>query len=210
MGIKYTKEIIKSDGRRLTAGGPRDQQRRIQESKDQESLIIALKNEITHLRGITAPGQSVIDKNLFTGEQVDSEIRKAVTEALIVKEGEFRIKIDKLNESLENEKAKNIKLTAELSFFEKLIDEKENNLKLEIERNSQLMTQLSAPAGEGAIYADSGRPQIERTFIDPLEKDSGEYLRPHIESEKLKGTEKEKIYSNVNKLKELMNKLPTK
>ena len=212
MAIKYTKEVVKPDGRKLVAGGPRDQQRRLKEFKDQESFINILKDEIKQLRGngLAATSQPVVDKDLFTGEQVDNEIRKAVAEALVTKELEFKIKFDNINKLFEDERSKNIKLKAESDSLEKLIDEKENTLKLERERNLQLMSQLSSSMNEESIYSDPDRPQIEKTFIDPLERDSGEHLRPHIESEKIKVEDKDKIYLNVDKLKGIMGKLPTK
>lgn len=189
MVINYKKEVIKPDGRKLTRGGPRDQQRRVQESKDQKLLITALRYEIEQLQRneITKP---VVGKDLFTGEQVDDEIRKAVTESVAKKEVE------------------KVKLISEIGALTKLIKEKDKSLKIERERVAQLMAQLSVAGKEGVIYEDPERPKIERTFIDPLEKDIDDYLVPHIVSEEIKTVEEDNIYSSIDKLKGLMGKLP--
>jgi len=210
MAINYNKEIIKSDGRRLVTGGPRDQQRRLKEVKNQESLIAALRDEIKNLKQ-TEPEPtivSLIDKDLFTGEQMDEAIRKSVLEALSSKKIEFDKQLSKINKSLESEKVKNIKLTAEIESLERMIKEKEGSLNLERERNTQLITQLSAK--EEVFYEDPDRPNMEAVFIDPLEKDSGDHLTAHIDSKKIEAKEKNRIYSNVDKLRGLVGKLPTK
>lgn len=201
MAIKYNKEIVKPDGRRLITGGPRDQQKRLQATKEQESLIDALKDEIMQLRdnGVAAAvaSQPVVTKDMFTGEQVDNEIRQAVTGALSKKEKE-----------LEKERIEKTKLTAEISALKNIIIEKDKNLKLENERVTQLMAQLSASNKEGVIHEDPDRPKMERTFIDPLESDSDEHLVPHLESEEIETKKQDKIYSSVDKLRGLVGKLP--
>ena len=70
------------------------------------------------------------------------------------------------------------------------------------------MSQLSAK--EEVYYEDPERPKMETTFIDPLEKDADDGLTAHIDAEEVEVKEKDKIYSNVEKLKGLMGKLPIK
>ncbi len=219
MVIKYNKEIIKKDGRKLITGGPRDQQRRLREvNRGQELLIEELRKELQELRtekpiqSIEAP---VVDGKLFTGSQVDDEIRKAVMEALEVKEKQSSIKVNKLKKEiselkkkLENIKFENVELKSEVKSLEKLIEEKDSSLKLERERNLQLTAQLSNK--DEFFYEESDRPKMKRAFIDPLEKDSDGHLKPHIESKEVKIKEQNKIHSNVDKLRGLMGKLPNK
>lgn len=203
--IKYNKEIIKKDGRKLITGGPRDQQRRLRETnRGQELLIEELRKEISQLKDIQPVQTPVVDGKLFTGEQVDNEIRKAVTEALEKKEKE----IDKLKKELEKIRFQNVELKSDIKSQEKLIKEKDSSLKLERERNLQLMAQLSSK--DEFFYEEPNRPKMKKTFIDPLEKDSGEHLKPHIESKEVKVNEKNKIHSNVDKLRGLMGRLPNK
>ena len=83
--INYPKELVKPDGRRLIAGGPRDMQRRAltsdlpttsssevgdQLAKKIEELSQALKSK------------PVVPDGYMSPDQVDSEIRKAVEEAV--------------------------------------------------------------------------------------------------------------------------------
>jgi archaellum component FlaC len=211
MAINYKKEIVKSDGRKLISGGPRDQQRRLKEAKDQQNLIEALRDEIKELRQVSAPVpevKQVIPDNLFTGEQVDEAIRKSVLEALSRKKDEFDKQLSKVKNDLNNNKITIVELKAEIKSLKKEVKDKEEALKLERERNNQLMSQLSAK--EEIHYENPDRPKMETSFIDPLEKNASDGLTAHIDAEEINVQEKDKIYSNVEKLKGLMGKLPTK
>jgi hypothetical protein len=203
--IKYNKEIIKKDGRKLITGGPRDQQRRLREAnRGQELLIEELRKEISQLKTLPSTQAPTVNEKLFSGEQVDNEIRKAVTEALEKKEKE----INKLKKELEKIRFQNVELKSDVKSQEKLIEEKDSSLKLERERNLQLTAQLSSK--DDFFVEKSDRPKMKKTFIDPLEKDSGEHLKPHIESKEVKVKEQNKIHSNIDKLRGLMGKLPNK
>lgn len=84
--MQYRKDFIKTDGRRLLKGGPRDQQLRAkitQEGNLVESLleqVVELKAQVKSLEGGTPA--AAVPANLFTAEQVDEEIRKAVSQAM--------------------------------------------------------------------------------------------------------------------------------
>jgi chromosome segregation ATPase len=81
MAIKYEKEFVKPDGRRLPTGGPRDLQRRQrQESREQTELIDFLRVEIRDLNERLAV--KTVGTGEYTGDQVDEEIRKAVLSAV--------------------------------------------------------------------------------------------------------------------------------
>jgi chromosome segregation ATPase len=81
MAIKYEKEFVKPDGRRLPTGGPRDLQRRQrQESREQTELIDFLRVEIRDLNERLAV--KTVGTGEYTGDQVDEEIRKAVSSAV--------------------------------------------------------------------------------------------------------------------------------
>jgi chromosome segregation ATPase len=83
MGIRYPKEFVKPDGRKLVSGGPRDLQRRQQISQvptpDIET-VDSLKKQIEEIKEISKrlPKQ----ENYFSPEEVDEEIRKAVENAV--------------------------------------------------------------------------------------------------------------------------------
>lgn len=82
MGIRYPKEFIKPDGRKLVSGGPRDMQRKqtvaYATSPDVE-VIEALKQQIEELKELSKSKQA---EGLYTAEEVDEEIRKAVEAAV--------------------------------------------------------------------------------------------------------------------------------
>lgn len=84
--MEYRKDFIKTDGRRLLKGGPRDQQIRAQRAQEgglTESLmeqVIDLKAQIKNLESSRTSVKT--SDNLFTAEQVDEEIRKAVSQAM--------------------------------------------------------------------------------------------------------------------------------
>lgn len=85
--MKYDKKFVKSDGRRLLKGGPRDQQLRAKTTAD-SSVVNSLMEQISELKlelaniksgaGDSTPAPS----KYFTAEQVDEEIRKAVSQAM--------------------------------------------------------------------------------------------------------------------------------
>lgn len=211
MAIPYRKEITKSDGRKLVAGGPRDQQRRVQEEKDQTVMINALRDEIKNLRSNTA-----VNGAEFTGEQVDDAIRKAVTETLINERKNSSIEIEELRKALEEKTNKFNELNGEVGIFrEKVISltikvkERDESIAREIERSTMLLQQLTTyGTSDDGLVIETDRPKMEPTFIDPLKKDAGEKLVPHIQVDDIKNEKKEKMESKVNKLRDLMGKLP--
>jgi chromosome segregation ATPase len=81
--MKYPKELVKPDGRRLIAGGPRDMQRRQQvaytTSPDVE-VIRELQQQIEEIKELAKSSKKSGD--LYTAEEVDEEIRKAVEAAV--------------------------------------------------------------------------------------------------------------------------------
>lgn len=83
--MEYKKDFIKSDGRRLLKGGPRDQQIRTQNAAGSE-LVDTLINQIADLksevRKLEQGGASATPSNLYTAEQMDEEIRKAVSQTM--------------------------------------------------------------------------------------------------------------------------------
>jgi hypothetical protein len=83
--MQYKKDFIKSDGRRLLKGGPRDQQIRTQTAAGSE-LVDTLINQIADLksevRKLEQGGASATPSNLYTAEQMDEEIRKAVSQTM--------------------------------------------------------------------------------------------------------------------------------
>lgn len=198
--MKYFKEVEKTDGRVLRTGGPRDLQKQQKLDSESSFLIERLRKEIDGMK--TQPVmQTAVSEGLFTPEQVDEEIRKAVKDAL--------------NESKEGYGKKAKKIAKELieaeAQIKELKDKKNSEIKALLEEQNRKIEELSrlrlTDKGE---YEDPERPKIEEVFIDPLEDDAGERLIPHIEIEDVSTAEKEKMQDKVDKLKELMNGLPAK
>lgn len=85
--MRYDKNFVKSDGRRLLKGGPRDQQLRAKVAADTNLVdalmeqIVGLKSELHSIKMGADIKQSASSK-YFTPEQVDEEIRKAVSQAM--------------------------------------------------------------------------------------------------------------------------------
>jgi hypothetical protein len=62
----------------------------------------------------------------------------------------------------------------------------------------------------GESIEDPNRPKIDSVFIDPLGPDAGQGLKSFIHTDDVTREEKEEMKSNVNKLKSLLGKLPTR
>lgn len=88
----YPKEYIKSDGRKLIGGGPRDLQRLHQTlTLPDTSYIEELKRQIEDLRNELRNRPTVgKPEGFFSPEEVDDEIRKAVAQAVAESALEFK------------------------------------------------------------------------------------------------------------------------
>ena len=232
------KEIIKPDGRILRAGGPRDVQR------NQRDLVQKLQDRIDDLTTMLAEKHSVSQKNivtnsdnLFTPEQVDDEINRAVSEALVAENNKYKESINKLT-SLLNEKDieytklntnyenifvnsenKLVELETQLKILreqlvekDKLIENLINNTTTSTNVNDEKLAEMIA--SKLSINVDgigkidnSDRPQIGVEFIDPT-PDTNNNFESHIEVEQ-EDIKQENLSLKTERLKSLMNgKLP--
>lgn len=251
MAIKYNKEFVKPDGRKLVGGGPRDLQRRqqiiAQQPFDQTAIIEELKKEITKL-SIQLAKKDVPTQG-YTGEQVDEEIRKAVAGAIEEVKASNKDKIKELKSAIEAYKKNEENLLKRIKDFEistaglnnELNKLKENEKRLEkeifsksevinslsmdkekadkqidritelLEAQTKKMEELSVSVilSEDGSIIDNDRPQIETTFIDPLERGEGEDFTAFIKYKDIK-TEPNETQSKMSKLKGLMSRLPDK
>lgn len=204
----YKKEHVKPDGRRLISGGPRDSQKRLEKIDQPTAAIQELKKEIKRL------SDELRDRPViggFTGEQMDEEIRKVVSESIKdIKETtskEIKELKSKLKKSKENEEL----LLKKLEAAEKARnDDITSLLREQVEKLENLNVPAAYKSKEAVI--DPDRPQIETTFIDPLEICAGEGLEPHIDVKikDVSSDEKEDMYDKVDKLKQLLGGLPNK
>jgi hypothetical protein len=204
--IAYNKVYEKKDGRKLVATGPRSNQ--IRQKLQQEEAPVAvdtlaieeLKNE---LKNITS---KILDKpsaNGYTKEQVDKMVNTAIEEVSIDLEKKYIFEIDTLKKSLAISTDKVKELTVTNLGLQERVDKKDDVI-------LELTTKLSKGpavimATDGMSYTpdESDRPSMDNVYIDPTEKGAGEGMEAHLTVKEVK-SQKPKLASNVNKLKELM------
>jgi translation initiation factor 2B subunit (eIF-2B alpha/beta/delta family) len=114
----------------------------------------------------------------MSDEKINNEIIKVVKEETI----KYKEQIDKLE--LENNKLK----------------DSLNNKDILIEQ----LKRISSSAVEASPVSD--RPEIEESFIDPIEKDLNN-VESHIDTEETIGMSKEDMTGKVDKLKKLLGKI---
>ena len=188
--MKYKKEYIKSNGRKLIGSGPRDLQRRQQQANvvDHSDIIKELKNEINIL-SIELKERPIVEG--FSGEQLDSEIRSVVTEVVkelkVIKDGEL--------ERIKEEHSKEIK----------------NLLKEHSEKLEQLTKSIIESGNQNQAFeeqSDNGRPKMMSEFVDPLEEDAGKMLKPFLDVKDASTDEQTSMFGKIDKLKGMLGKLP--
>lgn len=246
MPIPYRKEYVKSDGRKLLGGGPRDLQRRQMIGSESSSmdpeLVNILKEQIVELKeALKQARANKVPEGYFSPEEVDEEIRKAVEEAVKETMVSMKKNSQNLNQNLEprlqSYKEQILKLqkqnddfkTTQKSLVEQNseLQKKTNRLESELQsieeyknkivlleqtiesKNEIIETLKSRPivVKGSAQYEEEDpdapkRPEMERKFIDPLDKDAGKGFKSNI---KFSSVEKDdKVDEKVNKLKNLL------
>jgi len=175
----------------------------------------------------------------FSPEQVDEEIRKAVeaavAESAISFKGETRnadmaplvqeykkqiVELQKGNDNLTklhaaitkesgNLKEKISKLEAEMVDIVEL-KKQIAVLEQELVGKEEMVEMLKTRPAiiEGEVFTDPDRPQMEQVFVDPLEEGAGKGMKATINIETV--VKDEEVGDKVNKLKDLLGKLPNK
>lgn len=198
--MEYFKEVEKTDGRVLRTGGPRDLQKQQKLDRESSFLVERLRKEIENLKAQPVT-QTAVFEGLFTPEQVDAEIRKAVKDALNESKEGYGKKAKKVGKKLKEVEEK----------LKELQENKDSEIKDLLEEQNRKIEELSRlRLNEQGEYEDPERPKIEEVFIDPLEDDAGEGLIPHIEIEDISAVKKEKMQQKVDKLRDLIGGLPNK
>lgn len=230
--MRYDKQLIKKDGRKLTRSGPRDMQSRFSSQGMVDFLtdqVASLKAEILDLK--KAGATTTTPTGYMSPEQVDEEIRKAVDSAvsdvLKSKDGnviaEERLKSDKLRTKAEKLAHTNKLLTNEnMTLKERLVDlgdqvtelseykQKALDLEKEVAHQKELVEVLKTkPAIITTDVAESvapDRPQMEQVFVDPLDGDAEKGLKPTISVDTI--LKEETVDDKVDRLRDLVGKLP--
>ncbi len=176
----------------------------------------------------------------FSPEQVDEEIRKAVesavAEAAISFKGmgtknsdmvplvqEYKKQIVELQRGNDNLTKLHASITKESGNLKEQIAKLEAEmvdvaelkkqiavLEQELIGKEEMVEMLKTRPAiiEGEIFADPDRPQMEQVFVDPLEEDAGKGMKASIQIETV--VKDEEVGDKVNKLKDLLGKLPKK
>lgn len=240
MGIVYNKQFTAKD-RRVMTSGPADRQRKQRQSSAADAALIEeLRNQIDRLQTqlLQKPAATTLppDSELFTAEQVNDEIVKAIKEETVNLKTEYESRITMLNTELEHTKTKAVLYAKDIehlkSEHEKEIAGLQEVLKGKDEMIKQFKESKAAGFSEESVKAlleeatkkleettlaarglsqadvDPDRPKMETSFIDPVEKESK--VESHIKVEDVSLDKKEEMSSKVNKLRNIMGKLPSK
>ncbi len=218
-------------GRRVSTRGPRDLQRR-QRQMEQASVFSSnsiddLTKEITDLKkqiGEQSKEQNKISPGqMFTAEQVDERINKAVIESVEEVKIYYNQQMKELRDAIKpTDEVKLLEHTLKLRDAE-IMKLGDRNVELEAVNNSmgsdmgglkEMLTETTKKmetlmnlTHEGVEYHDSDRPQMEEVFIDPIEKE--EKLKAFIDVKDVDESTKVSMDEKVDKLKSLFGgKIP--
>ena len=182
-----TIEYNKKKGRVVYGGGPRDLQRKQQQTAVQpvsspefyETIIKDLKDQLKVVTEEVMKRGNVDPSKKFTAEEFDEELTKQV--------GSMIKDLDKAKKEVKELSNKVISLEAKLEAKDEVI----SALK-------------SRTVGEGEVFVeDKDRPEMKTAFIDPTEAGQNR-MESHIKVEEESITAKADIDDKVNKLKNLI------
>lgn len=267
MGLRYNKEYIPKD-RRIQTHGPRDLQRKqaLAASSGPEvdmGLVNELRATIADLRE-QLKQKPATQEGMYTAEQVNDEIIKAVKAETADLKGQYEEKlkaleieainqgnkireftekldvaekkvVDGISEAEEKYKAvaDNIKVKydslleerdSKIKALKEKLEEKDNYIKkLESISNQASITEdamkkmlddltekvkgMALAGGKSIEEVDPDRPKMETVFIDPSEQEGDVESHINIE-EDVSITKKEEMAGKVDKLRNLIGKLP--
>jgi hypothetical protein len=183
--MRYPKEFVKKDGRKLVTSGPRDMQRKQQvaytTSPDVE-VIQELKQNIDELKA-KFPTQQAKPEGYYTPEEVDEEIRKAV--AMAVKETTLSLKKSQQANSQEIEpilqkyKIQILELQRnndDLVKLQRTVSEKNSDLQIKLDKLEQTSSEAEELRKQIAVLnqALAGKEElVEALKARPIEVRSG-------------------------------------
>jgi len=221
MGLTYNKQLTTKD-RRILTNGPADRQRKQQAINNTSvadlSLVEELKNQIFNL-------QEQLEKKsptegLYTSDQVNDEIIKAVKVETINLSAKNEVLENKILDLKNNHEKEIHSLKEIIKNKEDIIQQLKDNKSSAGISESKLVELLGEATkrieemsmnnqGLSKIDVDPNRPKMETIFVDPIEKTAPE-IEKHFEIEDVATDQKDQMLDKVNKLKNLMGKLPGK
>ncbi len=173
--------------------------------------IISLKKQL-----VEKDSQPVNTGEVFTAEQVDEMINKAVVESVeeaLNSSAGYMPPVGELEKLKGELKLKDIVIDA-LKGQNTGLEQSNNNMDEDIQELKSMLAEtakkleiLTLLSHEGKDYYDPDRPQMEEVFIDPSEKDKE--FESHIEIKDENGSGKASFNEQANKLKGMFgNKIP--
>ena len=191
----YNKE--QKDHRKLKASGPRNMQARTV-AVDTSEDIKELKAEITKLAGsgIAAAGG-------YTQQQVDDMLNEAIEE----------VSVDLEKKYVQNIKQLKARLVAAGDEVQKLSESLDKKDKLILDLTTKITDLASRPVtvvqgNKAEVEEVSDRPSMNESYIDPAKRGAEDKMESHVKIKEIKS--KADTGANINKLKNLMGKLPKK
>jgi hypothetical protein len=237
MAITYNKQYVTKD-RRIMPSGPRDRQLKQQMLKQGDVntvLVEELRNQIRDLQKQLSGSKTSVPEGMFTAEQVNSEIVKAIQEETAALKKKHKQESQALILELEHFKKKFYLNEKDIDYLKSDHDKEVSRLNEIIKTKDEMIQQLKASSGSSmneekiaAMIAeatkkmevmavqssgmshedtDPDRPKMDVQFVDPIEKESE--VETHIEVKDVSSAEKEKMTNNINKLKSLLGSLPS-
>jgi chromosome segregation ATPase len=204
--MRYNKE---KDRPYKSGASVRDHQMRVKMTQQVEPSIGSSEAVISELRTqIANLTQELVKKSKTTGEftadQVDEEIRKAVSHTLKETKAKYKREIEQLTN-------RNTELEKEVVELKDRLKAKEDNyiadLHKKMEELAMKVSTMKNVTTDGESDTEEGRPKLEEVFIDPISKDSD--IESHVTIKDDKQEEKIDLDGDIDKLKKLLGgKLP--
>ena len=169
-------------------------------------IMKALKEETAELNKQHVEEKKHYDKKI---SELNKEI-KAHEKSIVSYEKE----IASLEKDVSVLKEKLIEKVKRIEFLEEQKPVTDNNvtaLLAEATKKIETLSLQMASAGTAdAVILDTNRPQMETVFVDPIEKEAKVEKHFDVEVEDVTTNKKEEMAGKVDKLKNLLGKLPTK
>lgn len=191
----YNKE--QNDYRKLKPSGPRNMQTKPDTVSTSED-IKELKAEITKL---VSSGISVASG--YTQQQVDDMLNEAIEEVSVDLEKKYVQEIKQLKDKL-------LVASNEIQKLSGTLDKKD---KVIIDLTTKITDLANRPvtvvqSNKAATEEERDRPSMNESYIDPAKKGAEDKMESHVKIKEIKS--KANTGANINKLKNLMGKLPKK
>jgi hypothetical protein len=225
MGITYNKKFTSKKDRKVLTNGPADRQRKQAAAASgnlDPSLVDVLREQISSLQAQLEEKNIQPSKGFYTEDQVNDEIIKAIKAETSDLQAELKVLKSKNKDLNDTIKALQKNHEKEIINLKELIKDKDILIKdLKDNKNSGIsedkLAELISNATKNITISSNNvidnqepdRPKMETTFIDPTTNEEKE-VEKYFDIEDISISKKEDMHSKVNKLKNLLGKMPSK